>query len=175
MANPYVGEIRVFAGNFAPSGWALCDGSLVAISANPTLYSLLGTTYGGNGTTNFALPDLRGRAPINQGTSATGTSYVLGQTGGTETVTLQAAQLPSHQHNLLGTTSTGTSANPGPTLAMAVTPNGEPLYDGNQAIGVPLAGPAVSNSGGSQPHDNRQPYLAINYIISLFGIYPSPT
>jgi microcystin-dependent protein len=168
MAQPYVGEIRVFAGNFAPVGWAFCDGALLAISQFPTLFNLIGTTYGGDGQTTFALPDLRGRVVIHQGAG-----YVIGETDGVETVTLTTEELPVHNHPVLGTATAATTANPGPLVAMAATPTGESIYDGNTANQVSLAPTAISMVGGSQPHDNRQPYLGISYIISLFGIFPS--
>jgi microcystin-dependent protein len=168
MAQPYVGEIRVFAGNFAPADWAFCDGALLAISQFPTLFNLIGTTYGGDGQSTFALPDLRGRVVIHQGPG-----YTIGEMGGVETVTLVTEELPVHNHPVLGTATAATTPNPGPSVAMAATPTGESIYDGNTANQVSLAPTAISMVGGSQPHDNRQPYLGISYIISLFGIFPS--
>jgi microcystin-dependent protein len=174
MAQPFVGEIRVFGGNFAPSGWALCNGQTIAIDQNTALFSLIGTTYGGDGVTTFNLPDLQGRCLMHQGTARSGTTYVEGQPGGLATVTLTQGQMPSHNHNLLGSNVAGTSAIPGPAVALAATPTGEPIYDNTAANQVNLANQAVSSApGGSQPHDNRQPYLAVTYIISLFGIFPS--
>jgi len=168
MAQPFIGEIRVFAGNFAPVGWAFCDGSLLPIAGYPTLYQLIGTTYGGDGQTTFALPDLRGRVVIHQGAG-----YTIGETGGVESVTLTTAELPTHSHPVLGTATAATTANPGPSVAMAATATGEDIYDGNTANQVNLALKAISMVGSNQPHDNRQPYLGISYIISLFGIFPS--
>jgi microcystin-dependent protein len=168
MAQPYVGEIRVFAGSFAPSGWAFCDGSLLAIAKFETLFNLIGTTYGGDGQSTFALPDLRGRVVIHQGAG-----YTIGETGGVETVTLTTVQLPGHSHAVAGTATAATTPNPGPLVAMAATPTGEFIYDGNTANQVSLAPSAISKVGNNQPHDNRQPYLGISYIISLFGIFPS--
>jgi microcystin-dependent protein len=168
MSSPYVGEIRVFAGNFAPAGWAFCDGALLAISQFPTLFNLIGTTYGGDRQSTFALPDLRSRVVIHQGPG-----YTIGETDGVETVTLTTEELPVHNHPVLGTATAATTANPGSLVAMAATPTGESIYDGNTANQVSLAPTAISMVGGSQPHDNRQPYLGISYIISLFGIFPS--
>jgi microcystin-dependent protein len=167
MSQPYVGQILAVGFNFAPVGWAFCDGSLQAISENETLYTLLGTTYGGDGVNTFALPDLRGRVLIHQGGG-----FVMGQQGGTETVTLAATQLPAHTHalqasNLAGSTNTPTSAT---NLATTSTP--VPIY-APPGTNVALAPQAIGASGGSQPHDNLQPLLVVNYIISLFGVFPS--
>lgn len=166
MANPYIGELRLFAGNFPPSGWMLCDGALLPISQYDTLYALIGTTYGGNGHTTFALPDLRGRVPIHQGNT-----YVIGETGGVEQVTLTTQQLPSHSHALLANPGTGTVNSPAAAMP-AAGPQG--LYSEGTGDAL-LASSAVTPVGGSQPHENRQPYVALNYIISLFGIWPSPS
>ncbi len=171
MSNPYIGEIRLFAGNFAPLGWAFCDGSLLSISDNDTLFNLIGTTYGGDGQSTFALPDLRGRVPVHAGTNA-GSTYVLGEAGGSETVTLSAAQVPQHAHALLGSAASASTTSPAgavpATLAEVTT-----LAYGTDAPLTTLAPQTVGVAGGNQPHDNVQPYLCINYIISLFGIYPS--
>jgi len=167
MAQPYVGEIRIFAGNFAPAGWAFCDGSLQPISENETLFQLIGTTYGGDGQSTFALPDLRGRLPIHQGNG-----YVLAETGGAESVTLTVQQIPSHTHPMLASTLTGTQN--GATGNVLASGSSISLY----RIGTPtapLAPQTIGLTGGSQPHDNMQPYVCVNYIISLFGIFPSPT
>lgn len=167
MAQPYVGEIRMFAGNFAPAGWMFCGGQLLPISENETLFQLVGTTYGGDGESTFALPDLRGRLPVHQGNG-----FVLAETGGAETITLTVNQIPAHSHPLLATTNPASVPNPG--TALPATGAISELYWGDPADnnGSPQA---VSPVGGSQPHDNFQPYLCINYIISLFGIFPSPT
>ena len=173
MAQPYVGEIRMFAGNFNPSGWMFCDGTTLAISENETLFQLIGTTYGGDGETTFNLPDLRGRVPIHQGTSsASGSTYVIGEMGGTETVTLTTQQMPSHNHALVATQNAGTQPNPGGNI-LANSQGPQPYLQENPDD--QLNAQAIQPSGGSQPHENLQPYLAINYIISLFGIFPSPT
>jgi microcystin-dependent protein len=169
---PFIGEIRMFAGNFAPSGWMFCDGSTLPISENETLFILIGTTYGGDGETTFNLPDLRGRVPIHMGTGSSGTTYQIGESGGVESVTLTTNQIPQHTHALQATTTTGTQPNPGGNV-LANSQGPQPYIqespDGN------LNPQALSPAGGSQPHDNLQPYLGINFIISLFGTYPSQT
>jgi len=170
MSEPYVGEIRIFAGNFAPNGWAFCDGQLMAISENDTLFNLIGTTYGGDGQNTFALPDLRGRLPLHQGTGG-GSSYVIGQPGGAETVLLTTSQIPSHAHLALASVNNASTANASGVVAQ--TPTYTP-YVGT-APDTPLATAAIAPTGGSQAHTNFQPYLCLNYIISLFGVYPSQT
>jgi microcystin-dependent protein len=166
MAEPYVGEIRLFAGNFAPAGWSFCDGSLVAISENDVLFALIGTTYGGDGQETFALPDLRGRVPLHQGNG-----FTMGQSGGVEEVTLTTNQLPTHTHAMRGSSD--------PAAARVVTDNvfgrGPAEVYASEFTGVALAPQSVSPVGGSQPHSNLQPYVCINYIISQFGIFPSQT
>jgi len=166
MGNPYVGEIRLFAGNFAPAGWAFCDGQLLPISENETLFNLIGTTYGGDGQSTFALPDLRGRVPLHQGNGV-----ILAEQGGAESVTLTIAQIPAHAHGFMASSAPANSPNPGGHV-LAETLTTTPYYSGPPAVA--LAPASVLNSGGSQPHDNLQPYLCLNYIISLFGIFPSP-
>ena len=167
MSQPYVGEIRMFGGNFAPAGWMLCQGQLVPISENDTLFNLIGTTYGGDGQETFALPDLQGRVPLH-----VGGSFQQGEKGGVETVTLTASTIPSHNHVPTGTTANGNSTNPSGAI-WANFPDGAAY---NAAIGaVPasnLNAQALGISGGSQPHDNMMPYLCVNFIISLFGIFP---
>ena len=167
MAQPYVGEIRLFAGNFAPAGWMLCEGQLLPISENDTMFNLIGTTYGGDGVSTFALPDLRGRVPVHQGNG-----FTLAETGGVEDVTLTVSQIPAHSHALLAVSAQGTSPNPSGQL-LAGSPNVD-LYTADIA-NQPLASQSMSAVGGSQPHTNFQPYVCLNYIISLFGIYPSPS
>ena len=167
MAQPYVGEIRMFASNFAPAGWMLCIGQLLPISEYETLFNLIGTTYGGDGQSTFALPDLRGRIPLHQGNG-----FTLAETGGVETVTLTVSQIPAHAHPVLASTSNGDQVNPlGNVLASSfnVTPYINDVAGGN------MAAAAIAATGGSQPHNNLQPYLCVNFIISLFGIFPSPT
>lgn len=167
MAQPYVGEIRIFAGNFAPSGWMFCEGQLLPISENETLFQLIGTTYGGDGESTFSLPDLRGRAPLHQGNG-----YILAETGGVEEVTLTPNQIPAHAHTVV------TSAAPGhanrPTAGVPATSPSVDIYS-TGPTDVDMAAQAVEPTGGSQPHENMQPFLALNHIISLFGIFPSPT
>jgi microcystin-dependent protein len=172
MGTPYVGEIRLFAGNFAPVGWAFCDGQLLPISENETLFQLIGTTYGGDGQSTFALPDLRSRVPIHFGNGVGLSSRVLAETGGVEAVTLTANQIPNHTHAFLASTGAGTQGNPAgavPGQSPSVT-----LYL-EEAPTVALNANAVAPVGGSQPHTNMQPYQCLNFIISLFGIFPSPT
>ncbi len=169
MANPYIGEIRLFGGNFAPNGWAFCQGQLVAISENVTLFSLIGTTYGGDGQTTFALPDLRGRVPVHQGQGPGLSPRMMGELGGSETVTLSAAQMPPHTHTLMASSATANAATgPSGGLLAATAIN---VY-GTSPPTQPMAAAAITPTGGGQAHDNMAPYLAVNYIISLFGIYP---
>ena len=167
MAQPYVGEIRMFAGNFAPAGWMFCEGQILPISENETLFQLIGTTYGGDGQSTFALPDLRGRVPIHQGNG-----FTLAETGGVETVTLTVSQMPAHSHPLVATTSVATQQNVSPNLFGEAT-----LFNPyiNVAPTAAMAPQSVGTTGGSQPHNNFQPYLCVDFIISLFGIFPSPT
>ena len=169
MAQPYVGEIRMFAGNFAPAGWMFCEGQLLPISENETLFQLIGTTYGGDGESTFALPDLRGRIPIHQGNG-----FILAETGGVEEVTLTVGQIPAHTHTLLGSTATAGSPDPAGNVGARVTVAAVFPY-GTDAPLQPLSPQAVTPTGGSQPHTNFQPYLCVDFIISLFGIFPSPT
>lgn len=167
MAQPYVGEIRMFAGNFAPAGWMFCEGQLLPISENETLFQLIGTTYGGDGQSTFALPDLRGRIPIHQGNG-----FILAETGGVEEVTLTVSQIPAHSHPLLGSTANGTQASPANNVlatSTVVTPYAP------ETPSAAMAATAIGSVGGSQPHTNFQPYLCVDFIISLFGIFPSPT
>ena len=168
MAQPYVGEIRMFAGNFAPAGWMFCEGQQLPISENETLFNLIGTTYGGDGQTTFALPDLRGRIPLHQGNG-----FALAETGGAEDVTLTAGQMPAHSHAFMAVGGArGDQASPAGTLP-AQSYNVTPYI--NDAPGAAFNAGAVSSVGGSQPHTNFQPYLCVDFIISLFGIFPSQT
>ena len=167
MTQPYVGEIRIFGGNFAPAGWMFCEGQLLAISENETLFQLIGTTYGGDGQSTFGLPDLRGRLPVHQGN---GTS--LAETGGAEEVTLTVNQMPAHSHALQVSTAVANQSSPAGNLPAQSTAADLYLED------VPttaLAPSSVTAAGGSQPHSNLQPYLCVDFIISLFGFFPSPT
>ncbi len=166
MSSPYVGEIRIVGFNFAPLDWAFCDGALLQISQNDTLYNLIGTTYGGDGQTTFALPDLRSRIPIHQGTG-----FTLAQNGGAETVTLTVGQIPAHSHVPLANSGGGTSNNPAGNVWANWT--GDQYSDQPPSSQNQMNAAAVGFTGGSQPHNNIPPYLAVNFIISLFGIYPS--
>ena len=166
MAQPYVGEIRIFAGNFAPAGWMFCEGQLLPISENETLFQLIGTTYGGDGESTFALPDLRGRIPLHQGNG-----LILAEMGGVEEVTLTINQIPAHSHPMLASNDLPSQNSPqSNVLGQAANKN---FRAGNPS--VTISPQAVAATGGSQPHTNFQPYLCINFIISLFGIFPSPT
>ncbi len=169
MAQPYVGEIRMFAGNFAPAGWMFCEGQLLPISENETLFQLIGTTYGGDGESTFALPDLRGRIPIHQGNG-----FILAETGGAEEITLTVQQMPSHSHPFLGTPNNASGTSPQGTVPATIAQFGVRPY-GTDAPTTTLQPGSIGPVGGSQPHTNFQPYLCINFIISLFGIFPSPT
>lgn len=167
MAQPYVGEIRMFAGNFAPAGWMFCEGQLLPIAENETLFNLIGTTYGGDGQSTFALPDLRGRLPIHQGNG-----FVLAQTGGAEEITLTVPQIPVHSHPFLASTSIADQSS---IAGAAVAQPSVPFMYFATPPTQPLAPTVVGPVGGSQPHTNFQPYLCVNFIISLFGIFPTPT
>ena len=167
MAQPYVGEIRMFAGNFAPAGWMFCEGQLLPISENETLFQLIGTTYGGDGQSTFALPDLRGRLPLHQGNG-----FILAETGGAEEITLTVNQIPAHAHPWLASIAAATSQTPD-NLVLATT-QAQTYFNSPDAPGN-LAPASVGPIGGSQPHTNFQPYLCIDFIISLFGIFPSQT
>ena len=168
--DPFVGEIRMFAGNFAPNGWALCDGQLLAISQNDALFSLLGTIYGGDGQTTFGLPDLRGRVPIHMGSGPGLSSKPIGFLGGSENVTLIASQMPAHSHAFQASAGPGSQSNPA-----GAVPGASPSVDLyiEEAPSVALNAGSVTSTGGSQPHPNLQPFQCINFIIALFGIYPS--
>jgi microcystin-dependent protein len=167
--SPYVGEIRIFAGNFAPLGWLFCQGQAISIAENDILFQLIGTTYGGDGVTYFNLPDLRGRTPIHQGALAGGGTYILGEIAGVEQVTLTTNQLPAHNHLAQCLAFNGTAGSPaGAYLAGSPTA----LYQSGAAAGQ-MNPNSISGVGGSQPHENRPPYLALSYIISMQGIYPS--
>lgn len=173
MSTPFIGQIIIFAGNFAPSGWAMCNGQLIPISQNTALFSILGTTYGGDGETTFALPDMRGRACVHMG-QGVGSSYVIGQTGGVENVSLTAGTTPAHTHGVMAA-ATGNSATPGPTAVLGTSPTTTSAYIPlpSSTGGTTLAPTTISPAGSGLPHENRQPFLAMNYVISLFGIFPS--
>ncbi len=170
MSDPFIGEIRMFAGNFAPRSWAFCDGQLLAISQNDALFSLLGTNYGGDGRTTFGLPDMRGRLSVHAGNGPGLSTRILGMRGGAENVTLTTNQLPSHSHTYNGSTAAGNLNSPaGNVLAGRAN---DPTYLESPAT-VQMSSGSVSSAGGSQSHTNLMPFLCVNYIIALFGIYPS--
>jgi microcystin-dependent protein len=172
MAQPYVGEIRMFAGNFAPAGWMFCEGQLLPISENETLFQLIGTTYGGDGQSTFALPDLRGRIPIHHGQGpGISQNYQLAETGGVESVTLTVQQIPVHSHQMTATLDIPTQSSAGNALTGQAAAK---LYR-NGVPSVQIDPQAIIPTGGSQPHENFQPYLCVDFIISLFGLFPSPT
>ncbi|MDT4968621.1 MAG: hypothetical protein QOJ64_3358 [Acidobacteriota bacterium] len=172
MADPFVAEIRIFPFNFAPKGWAWCDGQLLPLSQNTALFSLLGTTYGGNGKSNFALPDLQGRAPMHPGQGPGLSLHDLGETGGSETVTLLESEIPAHSHGLTAVEDNGTFKTPagmflGGGNAMYIAPN--------QAVNTTLAGESLAPAGGDQPHNNLMPYLTFYFCIALQGVFPPRT
>jgi microcystin-dependent protein len=170
MSSPYVGEIRMFGGSFAPAGWAFCAGQLMPISENDTLFNLIGTTYGGDGQETFGIPNLNGRTPVHQGQGPGITqNYQIGEMSGVETVTLTTQQIPVHTHPLVGAAVNGGQANPANALlanSTVITPYAP------ETPNVQMAANAIAPVGGSQPHENMQSWLAISYIISLFGIFP---
>ncbi|CAN7235321.1 phage tail protein [Mesorhizobium sp. LjRoot246] len=168
MAQPYVGEIRMFAGNFAPAGWMFCEGQLLPISENETLFQLIGTTYGGDGQSTFALPDMRGRVPVHQSSNG----FMLAETGGVEDVQLSITQIPQHSHSVLASLNNGDASAPANNLPAQ---NASVQVYRAQAPALNFNAQAVTATGGNQPHSNFQPYLCVDFIISLFGIFPSPT
>jgi microcystin-dependent protein len=171
MSSPYLGEIRIFAGNFGPAGWAICDGRPLAIAEYDSLFALIGTTYGGDGQETFRIPDLQGRVPVHMGQGpGIAANYQRGEAFGVEDVTLATNQMPVHNHALLASTNAGTATNAQDNVLSASPTN--QFY--TQDVGsVSLANTVLAPQGGSQPHNNVQPYITINYIISLFGVYPS--
>jgi len=170
MSEPLVGEIRMFGFGFAPQGWALCNGQLLPINQNQALFSLLGTTYGGDGKTTFALPDLRSRVPVGQGQGPGLSSYTEGQAGGAETVTLAAAQMPGHTHPVKASSSAADSDQP---QGRALARSASHIYTAKPDTSTVMNADMLGDTGGSQPHDNIQPYLAVNFCIALAGIFPS--
>jgi microcystin-dependent protein len=167
VTSPYVGEIRMFGGNFAPAGWMFCNGQVLPISEYDVLFTLIGTTYGGDGQSTFALPDLRGRLPVHQAAG-----FAMGQTGGAENVTLTTAQMPTHSHPFLGSTDPGAQTTPAGNVVAKIVA-GSAYIQGTPS--TPLAPDSIGNDGGNQSHYNMQPYLCVSFIISLFGIFPSQT
>jgi microcystin-dependent protein len=174
MATPFIGEIRLLGCNFAPQGWQVCDGRLLAISEYDTLYVLIGTTYGGDGVTTFGLPDLRGRLPLGQGQGPGLSNRVIGEIAGVESVTLTTQQIPSHNHTVIATTGAATTGTPG-TDVIPGSVAGQTMYVTNLTGAMPFtaSAPSVSTVGGTQPHENCMPSLGITYCIALFGIFPS--
>lgn len=168
MSEPFLGEVRIVGFNFAPRGWAFCDGQILPISQNQSLYSLLGTTYGGDGRTSFALPDLRGRTPIHVG-SSNGSIHLLGQRGGEETHTLNAAEMPQHTHTLRGSSTDGDAPVPSGFVFARTPPQ---IYRAPANL-TPLHSGSVTNVGGGQAHNNMQPTLVLNFCIALQGLFPS--
>jgi microcystin-dependent protein len=169
MSEPFLAEIRIFGFNFAPRGWALCDGQILPISQNQALFSLLGTIYGGDGRTTFALPDLRGRVPIQVGSNA-GSNYTLGQKGGEETYSLSNAEMPNHTHTAQGTSDMGDTPTPGGKLLADSTPS--ELYQGASDL-VPMHAGTIGSQGANQGHENMQPFQVLNFCIALQGLFPS--
>lgn len=167
MSQPFIGEIRMFGGNFAPVGWSFCNGAILPIDQNDALFNLIGTTYGGDGQTTFALPDLQSRVPIH-----VGPGFALGQSGGTESVTLTVSQIPAHAHVPQASSNSGTQNAPGG--GVWAVPSSGTIYN-TTAPSVTMAAGALGSDGGSQPHDNMVPFLVINFILSLFGVFPSQT
>jgi len=173
MSEPFIAEIRIFAGNFAPRGWAFCDGQLLPVSQNTALFSLIGTTYGGDGRTTTALPDLQGRAPMHPGRGPGLTSRKLGEKIGSETVTLTEAQIPLHNHTASANSSTANSGGPDNTKTLGRSRSGDIYQTNTTANLIDMSSQAVSTTGGGQFHENNQPFLVMNFIIALQGLYPS--
>lgn len=174
MADPFVAEIRIFPFNFAPKGWAWCDGQLLPLSQNTALFSLLGTTYGGDGKSNFALPDLQGRAPMHPGQGTGLSLHDLGETGGSETVTLLESEIPAHSHALMARTPPATLLSPDPTATIARSTGGSAYKTTNTGI-VPMSANSLAPAGGDQPHNNLMPYLTFYFNIALQGVFPPRT
>jgi microcystin-dependent protein len=172
MSEPFIAEIMIFAGNFAPRGWAFCDGQLLPIAQNTALFSLIGTTYGGDGRTTTALPNLQGRAPMHPGRGPGLTTRRLGERGGSETITLTNSQLPNHNHLLQATTSPASVNTPNNTTMLARSANGN-AYKQSPTVDSTLDKGALLPTGGNQSHNNLQPYLTLNFVIALVGTYPS--
>ncbi|HYP00242.1 MAG TPA: tail fiber protein [Pyrinomonadaceae bacterium] len=173
MADPFVAEIRIFPFNFAPKGWAFCDGQLLPLSQNTALFSLLGTTYGGNGKSNFALPDLQGRAPMHPGQGPGLSLHDLGETGGSETVTLLESEMPVHNHLMMANSSPGLLTTPAPDRGLARSQGGSMFVPGNPTPTlVAMADQTLAPTGGDQPHNNMMPYLTLNFNIALQGVFP---
>jgi microcystin-dependent protein len=172
MSDQFVGELRCFGFNFAPQGWALCNGATLSIPQNDALFALLGTTYGGNGTTTFQLPNLQSRVPVHQGTDRNGTSYVIGENNGQENVTLLVAEIPVHSHAIAATTNTAVLKRPINGTRYAASSSGNTFYAIPGSL-TAIAPSTISATGGSLPHPNIQPYLTLNWCIALTGTFPS--
>jgi microcystin-dependent protein len=175
MADPFVAEIRIFPFNFAPAGWAFCDGQLLPLSQNTALFSLLGTTYGGNGMSNFALPNIQGNAPMHPGQGPGLSLHDLGETGGSETVTLLESEIPSHSHALMATTQPGEDPAPGPSEALGRSIGASLYQTVTNTNLVQMSDSVLAPAGGDQPHNNMMPYLTLNFCIALQGVYPPRT
>jgi len=174
MADPFVAEIRIFPFNFPPKGWAFCDGQILPLSQNTALFSLLGTTYGGDGKSNFALPNMQGNAPMHPGQGPGLSLHDLGETGGSETVTVLESEIPAHSHGLMDTSTTGTKSTPDGN-SIARTSGATPYQPPAGAALVPMSDQAVTPAGGDQPHNNMMPYLTLNFCIALQGVFPPRT
>lgn len=171
MGEPFIGEIRMFGGNFAPAGWAFCNGQLMPISENDALFTLIGTTYGGDGQETFGLPNLQGRVPMHAGTQG-GITYTLGESAGVESVTLTTQQIPIHTHPFTASTAGATATSPS---GQVIAQSGQRAVYTEDSTTTNLAASSITPQGGSQPHENMQPYLAISFILSLFGVFPTQT
>jgi microcystin-dependent protein len=175
MSNPFVAEIRIFPFNFAPSGWAFCNGQILPLSQNTALFSLLGTTYGGDGKSNFALPNMQGNAPMHPGQGPGLSLHDLGETGGSDTVTLLESEIPSHNHSLMTFAGQATAQTPGPNVSVARARGITAFSTKTTSSIVPMSPNAVAPAGGDQPHNNLMPYLTLNFCIALQGVYPPRT
>ena len=172
--DPFVAEIRIFPFNFAPKGWAFCDGQILPLSQNTALFSLLGTTYGGDGNSNFALPDMQGSAPMHPGQAPGLSLHDLGEMGGSETVTLLESEMPAHSHSLMAQTGTGTKSTPA-NNSFARVSGATPYLPPAGAALAPMSDQAIAPAGGDQPHNNMMPYLTLNFCIALQGVFPPRT
>jgi microcystin-dependent protein len=175
MADPFVAEIRIFPFNFAPKGWAFCDGQLMPLSQNTALFSLLGTTYGGNGQSNFALPDLQGRAPMHPGQGPGLSLHDLGETGGSDFVTVLVSEMPLHSHGLMANAVVGDTNAPSPSVSLTRSHNATAYQATTNQNLVNFADVAIAPAGGNQPHNNMMPYLTLNFCIALQGVFPPRT